>query len=61
MSKLIEELSQQREKAINNGDKIVSLEVDIKDLTEVITGLKMAKAFDNILDEEIAIKHSRRQ
>lgn len=61
MNNLINILSKQREKAVKNGDKLLLLNVSVKELTEIITGLKMNEAFDRVLDEEIKIKDNRRK
>ena len=57
---LLEELSKLREELIKNKQKETTLKVSTHQLSIIITGLKMSNAFDDILDEEIQIKHNGR-
>ena len=54
---LLEELSKLREEIIKNKQKETVLKVSVHELSMIITGLKMSNAFDDILDEQIQIKH----
>lgn len=56
---LQEKLSKLREDLIRNKQKETLINISVHELSMIITGLKMSNAFDNILDEEIAIKHNR--
>ena len=56
---LLEELSKLREELIKNKQKETVLKVSVHELSMIITGLKMSNAFDDILDEEIQIKHKK--
>ena len=56
---LQEKLSKLREDLIQNKQKETLINISVHELTMIITGLKMSNAFDNILDEEIEIKHNR--
>lgn len=56
---LQEKLSKLREDLINNKQKDTLIKVSVHELSIIITGLKMSNAFDNVLDEEIEIKHNR--
>lgn len=56
---LQEKLSKLREDLIQNKQKETLINISVHELSMVITGLKMSNAFDNILDEEIEIKHNR--
>lgn len=55
---LLEELSKLREELIKNKQKETTLKVSTRQLSVIILGLKMSNAFDDILDEEIQIKHN---
>lgn len=60
MTKVLEnKLSEIREASIKNKQKEVMLNITIHELSMIITGLKMSNAFDDVLDDEIAIKHNR--
>lgn len=52
-------LSKIREDMRDNKQKETMLNLSISELNMIIMGLKMSIAFDDILDEEIALKHSR--
>ena len=56
---LQEKLSKLREDLIQNKRKEILINISVHELSMIITGLKMSNAFDNILDEEIEIKHNR--
>lgn len=56
---LQEKLSKLREDLIQNKQKETLINISVHELSMIITGLKMSNAFDNILDEEIKIKHNR--
>ena len=56
---LQEKLSKLREDLIRNKQKETLINISVHELSMIITGLKMSNAFDNILDEEIEIKHNR--
>lgn len=56
---LQEKLSKLREDLIQNKQKETLINISVHELSIIITGLKMSNAFDNILDEEIEIKHNR--
>lgn len=56
---LQEKLSKLRENLIQNKQKETLINISVHELSMIITGLKMSNAFDNILDEEIEIKHNR--
>ena len=56
---LQEKLSKLREDLIQNKQKETLINISVHELSMIITGLKMSNAFDNILDEEIEIKHNR--
>ena len=56
---LLKELSKLREELIKNKQKETVLKVSVHELSMIITGLKMSNAFDDVLDEEIQIKHNR--
>ena len=56
---LQEKLSKLREDLIQNKQKETLINISVHELSMIITGLKMSNAFDNILDEEIDIKHNR--
>ena len=56
---LLEELSELREELIKNKQKEIALKVSTRQLSVIILGLKMSNAFDDILDEEIQIKHKK--
>ena len=56
---LLEELSELREELIKNKQKETTLKVSTRQLSVIILGLKMSNAFDDILDEEIQIKHKK--
>ena len=58
---LLEELSKLREELIKNKQKETTLKVSTRQLSVIILGLKMSNAFDDILDEEIQIKHNRKK
>lgn len=52
-------LSNLREELIKNNEKEVQLNLSLHELGMIITGLKMSNAFDDVIDEEIKIKHNR--
>lgn len=56
---LQEKLSKLREDLIRNKQKETLINISVHELSMIITGLKMSNAFDNILEEEIEIKHNR--
>ena len=56
---LQEKLSKLREDLIQNKQKETLINISVHELSMIITGLKMSNAFDNVLDEEIEIKHNR--
>ena len=56
---LEKKLSEIREDMRDNKQKETMLSLSISELSMIIMGLKMSIAFDDILDEEIALKHSR--
>lgn len=56
---LQEKLSKLREDLIQNKQKETLINISVHELSMIITGLKMSNAFDNVLDEEIQIKHNR--
>ncbi len=56
---LQEKLSKLREDLIQNKQKETLINISVHELSMIITGLKMSNAFDDILDEEIEIKHNR--
>lgn len=56
---LLEALSKTREELMKNKQKEVNLKLSVHQLSVIITGLKMSNAFDEVLDDEIAIKHNR--
>ena len=56
---LLEELSELREELIKNKQKETTLKISTRQLSVIILGLKMSNAFDDILDEEIQIKHKK--
>ena len=58
---LLEELSKLREELIKNKQKETTLKVSTRQLSVIILGLKMSNAFDDILDEEIQVKHNRKK
>ena len=57
---LQEKLTKLREELIQNKQKETLINISVHELSMIITGLKMSNAFDNILNEEIEIKHNRR-
>lgn len=60
MTKVLEKkLSELRESMIKNKHKETVLNITLHELSMIITGLKMSNAFDDVIDEEIAIKHNR--
>lgn len=56
---LQEKLSKLREDLIQNEQKETLINISVHELSMIITGLKMSNAFDDILDEEIELKHNR--
>ena len=56
---LQEKLSKLREDLIQNKQKETLINISVHELSMIITGLKMSNAFDDILDEEIELKHNR--
>ena len=56
---LLNKLSKLRENMVNNKQKETVLNISLHELSMIITGLKMSNAFDDVLDDEIAIKHNR--
>ena len=56
---LQEKLSKLREDLIQNKQKETLINISVHELSMIITGLKMSSAFDDILDEEIELKHNR--
>lgn len=56
---LQEKLSKLREELIQNKQKETIINLSVHELSMIITGLKMSNAFDDVLDEEIQIKHNR--
>lgn len=56
---LQEKLSKLREDLIQNEQKETLINISVHELSMIITGLKMSNAFDDILDEEIKLKHNR--
>ena len=56
---LQEKLSKLREDLIQNKQKETLINISVHELSMIITGLKMSNDFDDILDEEIEIKHNR--
>ena len=60
MTKILQEkLSKLREDLIQNEQKETLINISVHELSMIITGLKMSNAFDDILDEEIELKHNR--
>lgn len=56
---LLEKLNKIREELVNNKQKEVNLKLSVYELSVIITGLKMSNAFDEVLDDEIQVKHNR--
>lgn len=56
---LQEKLSKLREDLIQNKQKETLINISVHELSMIITGLKISNAFDDILDEEIELKHNR--
>ena len=56
---LQEKLSKLREDLIQDKQKETLINISVHELSMIITGLKMSNAFDDILDEEIELKHNR--
>lgn len=52
-------LSEIREACIKNNHKETLVKLSNQEMSEIITALKMLNAFDDILDDEIQIKHNR--
>lgn len=60
MTRVLEaKLSELRESMVKNKHKETTLNITLHELSMIITGLKMSNAFDDVIDEEIAIKHNR--
>lgn len=56
---LLVKLSKLREDMVHNKQKETILNISLHEISEIITGLKMTNAFDDVLDDELAIKHNR--
>lgn len=60
MTRVLEKkLSELRESMIKNKHKETTLNITLHELSMIITGLKMSNAFEDVIDEEIGIKHNR--
>lgn len=60
MTRVLEkQLSDIRESMIKNKQKETSITITLHQVSMIITGLKLSNAFDDVLDEEIEIKHNR--
>lgn len=59
LDKLIEKYSEIREKSKDMKDESFAISVTNRELGIIITSLKMYRAFDMVLDEEIDIKYKK--